>query len=305
MGQPKACWLGTALWGWGIDEAAACALLDGFAEAGGEVVDAATNYPINKNAQDFGVANEYLAAWLKSNPETNLRVFCKLGARDNLGSPLTDLSPSFVLTTVELLRSKFGSHLTGVGIHWDNRESERDIAETLEVFRSLLAEGLQIGLSGVRRPDLYAAAAPDLSSHWWIQVKENALTSEARQTYTPFFTDASYMAYGTNMGGLKSDANRSSSSSLALRGIELPDIAEKLTHTLEQWPDDVTPRPTNFVELALFLTHSNDGLVGMIAGPRDVQQLESTLSTWQRLNAAGSDPEWASRVRDVFRATLA
>ena len=64
--------LGTALWGWGVSKKEAFLILDNFVENGGLYIDCATNYPINKNIIDYGLALLWIEEWIKIN---NKRLF--------------------------------------------------------------------------------------------------------------------------------------------------------------------------------------------------------------------------------------
>ena len=274
--------LGTALWGWAVDEREAHALLDTFAAAGGRLVDAAVNYPINGKPSDFGRANSMIERWLRSRRPDGFKIFCKIGSVDNSGSAETALMASNVLLATELARSRFSDWLFGVGIHWDNREDLAEISETLSVFKQLSEEGFVVGFSGVARPDLYAAAAPELAHRWWIQVKENAESSEARARYEPHFPDATYIAYKINMGGVKKE-EAVTGSSLDLRGIKTPPVAARLRAFLNE-PHGLLPRPQTMNELALMMSWANPALHGVILGPRNVDQLTQSLVSWDHLN---------------------
>jgi len=286
----KALWLGTSLWGWGVDERTAHAILDVFAERGGRVVDAAVNYPINKRIVDFGRANAILANWLRRNPGSGIKVFCKIGALDNSGGPRANLHRSSILTSTELLRGKFFDELWGIGVHWDNRDDPEEIAGSLQGMSALRSDGLAIGFSGVQRPDLYAEREPQLAPHWWIQVKENGATNEARMRYAPHFPDARYLAYGINMGGVKTPRGVRSDSSLALRSLSEPEIAARLREFVES-DHGIEPRPTSLNQLALLMAFAKPELSGIILGPRTPEQLEETLSYWSRLTKANVDDQ--------------
>lgn len=284
----KSLWLGTSLWGWGVDERTAHALLDKFAENEGGVVDAATNYPINGRPENFGRANAILSGWLRSNPGSGIKVFCKVGSLDNSGSSDANLNGSSVLLTAELLRGSFSDDLWGVGIHWDNRHESEQISQTLDAMARLRAEGLEIGFSGVQRPDLYAGGAPELGSDWWVEVKENAATCEARLRYSPHFPMARYVAYGINMGGVKLENTPLPDSSLAKRGLSEPPIATRLRKFLSS-SHSIEPRPETLNELALLMTWANAELSGLIVGPRNSEQLAETMRYWSALKRSGSD----------------
>lgn len=278
--------LGTALWGWGIDRATAHRMLERFLVLGGRTLDTAANYPINKRPEDFGLAATWIADWIASNGTADLSVLMKVGARDNLGSPIADLDASSILQSEAIFRDKLGQALAAIAVHWDNRgDGEEDIdriAETVATMDRLQASGLSIGLSGIRRPDLYLNAAPALSSKWWIQVKENVQTNVARLSYSTHFPKARYLAYGINMGGIKVDPP-SVNSSLALRGLTHPGkLAERLSEIIAT-NYGLRPAPEDFNQLALLISYMNPALSGIIIGPRNVGQLEDTMLFWDKL----------------------
>lgn len=278
--------LGTALWGWGVNQTTAYKLLDQYVSFGGNVIDTATNYPINKRPEDYGLALNWIAEWLACTGRVDLSVIAKIGAIDNLGGSATNLTPSFILKSEKFLRDRLGSTLAAIAVHWDNRgDNEGDrvaIAETINEFGRISASGMSIGFSGVRHPQLYLEAAPELANKWWIQVKENALSNSARQHYYRIFQNARYLAYGINMGGIKLESP-SDHSSISLRGIKHPNgLVERLSNYLSS-KHGLRPSPTNLNELALITSFLNPALSGVIIGPRDVTQLLSTQNFWSRL----------------------
>ncbi len=280
--------LGTALWGWGIDRATAHNMLDRYVALGGSIVDTAANYPINKKTEDCGLAATWIADWIASNGTEQISVLVKIGATDNMGGPNSDLGLSNMLRSEAFFRSSFGTALAAIAVHWDNRgDHENDpeaIFETVNAMAKLQATGLSIGFSGVRRPDLYLKAAPELADKWWIQVKENTVSSAARLNYTQFFPKARYLAYGINMGGVKSE-HHSKDSSLALRGLNRPDnLVQRLSEFINS-NHGLKPAPRNINELALLTSYQNTALSGIIIGPRNIEQLESTMQFWGRLKA--------------------
>lgn len=283
--------LGTALWGWGVDRPAAYHILERFLSLGGRFVDTATNYPINKRSEDFGLAAKWIAEWIELNDAKPLSVFVKVGARDNMGSSSINLTAENILKSMDFFRNSYGEALSAIAIHWDNRgddEYDQDlIAETVEIMNRIHSTGLQIGFSGVRRPDLYLNALPCLSDKWWIQVKENVMSCAARMEYEKFFPKARYLAYGINMGGLKSESH-SENSSLALRGIKCPcNLVEHLTEFIT-FDHGLQPSPQNLNELALLIAYFNSALSGVVIGPRSVEQLENTMRFWGRLKTESS-----------------
>ncbi|MBK1656096.1 aldo/keto reductase [Allochromatium vinosum] len=284
----KVIMLGTALWGWGVDKETAHRMLDLFIDRGGQWIDTATNYPINANPEDFGRANQYIANWLISNPSSDLQIFCKIGSLDNSGKPDCNLSASAILTSTEILRGIFFEQLAGIACHWDNRFQENEITETIDAIEILHKEGFQIGFSGVKYPEIYRRCAPQLSDQWWIQVKENANTRYARDQYSKYFPSARYIAYGINMGGVKTSPDHyRSNSSMNLRKLEEPDKAVQLRRFLSEI-QDIEPRPKTLNELAMLATYANPEIHGFIIGPRSIEQLQQSLDYLEALRSSSA-----------------
>lgn len=293
--------LGTALWGWGIDRSMAFEMLDEYAAAGGTLIDTATNYPINKDADSFKLAATWLSEWMTANTGAGVKAFVKIGSTNNLGDARALLTPSFIDLSAELWEGQFGDALGALAIHWDNRSNRDEIAATLESFRSLLRQGIDIGFSGVQRPDIYASEAEDLLENWWIQVKDNPQTHAARASYAKYFPDARYLAYGINMGGVKLDENPGNDSSLTLRQISKPrDIVERIRGFIHS-PHSIRPAPKSLNDFSLAACYFNPGLSGIIIGPRNTEQLRSSLEYWNKLGSQAV-PEMAQQIASVVAA---
>lgn len=270
--------LGTALWGWGVDKLTAFELLDTFVAAGGRMIDAAANYPINGVAADCGKAMKWLAEWCQQNPDVILSVLVKVGSLDNSGKPDFDLNPVALFEHERRLRDLFGSNLSVIAVHWDNRTLAEvsAIEETVGAMADIKSRGLGIGFSGVKSPDAYLKAAPALASEWLIQVKENPLTNKARITYSQSFPDAKYFAYGINMGGVKKLRDKARAS-VTLRGISIPEeLVDRVSSYIAQ-EKDTKPQLRSMVEFSLALATTNPHLHGLIIGPRNPSQLNHTL----------------------------
>lgn len=293
--EDKALILGTALWGWGVDKRTAFTLLDKYVEQGGGGVDTAVNYPINKRSEDFGLALKWLSEWLAASRKVGVQIVVKIGALDNLGGGANDLSADCIRRTEGWLREVLGDALSVISVHWDNRGSEQraEIEDTVRELSRIHGDGLGIGLSGVRHPGLYFEAAPELAKSWNIQVKENALTTAARESYMQWFGGAKFFAYGINMGGAKPDAT-SISSSVRMRNIALPEgLIERMLAFLAS-DHGLEPRPRTLNELALITAYSNPFLSGVVVGPRDPAQLSETRQFWQQLKYSSAKSNWSA-----------
>lgn len=279
--------LGTALWGWGVERKDAYELLELFFENGGTLVDTAINYPISGRKEDFGEAIKWLADWKALHPQFKFSLIVKIGAMDNIGSSDVDLSFENIINTTSSLRDVFGDSLACISIHWDNRGGDAGdaylISQTVSAMSKIEISNLTIGISGIKFPELYYRANPALSEKWVIQVKENFVTSSAREAYQIYFPHAKYLAYGINLGGLKIESSKKDSS-IELRKISVPvPLVKKLSEFINT-DNSFQPSPTNFNELALAVSHANPWIAGVIIGPRNAKQLMDTLNYWGKLD---------------------
>jgi aryl-alcohol dehydrogenase-like predicted oxidoreductase len=292
--EDKSLVLGTALWGWGVDRNNAYELLEKFLNNGGSHIDTATNYPINKYKEDFGLAVKWIADWVSVNGSSKLALTVKIGSVDNMGTPDVNLAPSDIDRSANKLREKFGKALSCISVHWDNRTNHKNqtssIEQTVNAMSTLESEGIAIGLSGIKHPELYYKANPALADRWIIQVKENFVTRYARESYQRWFPNAKYLAYGINLGGLKTEP-AATDSSIELRQINIPkSTSEKLVCILNS-SHHFEPRPASLNELALAAAFVNPALSGVIIGPRNLSQLESTLEYWHKLKSTSNKPK--------------
>lgn len=292
--------LGTALWGWGITRPEAFKILERHFENDEIIVDTATNYPINKNPKDFGLAIRWLSEWTSAHPNEQFSLIAKIGSTNNMGGPESDLSHKNIIETTNRLRDSFGESLSCVSIHWDDRFGEAPkkhaIVQTVEAMTIVRDSGLEIGLSGIKAPEHYYLSNPELANEWIIQVKENFLTHNARSEYEKYFPKARYFAYGINMGGVKLECS-SDNCSVSLRGIK---VTSSLVQKMQEIIDSnhgIEPRPTNLNQLSLAFAHSNDSLSGVIIGPRNVLQLEETIQYWASLDKMDYKPNWPALLK--------
>ncbi len=191
--------LGTALWGWSVDQATAFAILDYFYGAGYRWVDTAMNYPINGNPADFRRSVTTLTAWCRDREVSDLQIVCKIGSLSNQKSPEHNLHPDFLAQELQYLRLGLGSNLAALMIHWDNRDDVIAIANSLTWLQ---AQGVGVGLSGIKHPEIYATCGQHLSTPQ-IQIKHNFLSS-GLDHYAPLAPwQPQFWAYGIAVSGLK------------------------------------------------------------------------------------------------------
>lgn len=132
-------------------------VLDNFVENGGLYIDCATNYPINKNIKDYGLALLWIEEWIKINNK-KLFIIVKIGSVDNLGTPNFDISCKKISTVSKELLDTFENSLGCISVHWDNRIENKDfklVQETVVALKEIKEKNnLSIGLSGIKNPKI-------------------------------------------------------------------------------------------------------------------------------------------------------
>jgi aryl-alcohol dehydrogenase-like predicted oxidoreductase len=274
--------LGTAQWGWTLTKSEAFTLLDRFYEAGFRSVDTATNYPINKKNEDFRQAESYLAEWLIANGVKDLELMMKVGSVNNLRTPECNLSPSFLLMSFEYYQRLFTSNLSHFMIHWDNREDEETIGKTVETLRHIQKEGAKMGLSGIKCPHLYAKYIHEINVKPTIQIKHNIFVSDYGK-YEQFHQKATFVAYGTNAGGVKLDTkDYHKGSVLAVREGDLgnsdPRIAQLLQRLININKNSHRPPITHFFQVGMLFALLHHDIHAMIIAPSTINQMDNTIS---------------------------
>ncbi len=275
--------LGTAMWGWTMDEATCFAVLDDFYAAGFREVDGATNYPINKQPADFRRAEKILCEWIKAHGVNDLRVMMKVGSLNNMRSPDNDLQKSFLLMCLDDYGAMLGSNLDMLMIHWDNRDDEAQIQSTLEALAITRDSGLRVGLSGIRRPDIYAAINARFQLDFYIQIKHNLLQSDYDR-YKPFHGNQRFLAYGINAGGVKLDSTRyNQHSSLSVRGGDTSNQSP-IIEALRQWLDSgPTPPFADFNQSSMAYVYHSPDIAGLLIGPSQIEQLRDSIVFYNTL----------------------
>ncbi|MCO6492680.1 MAG: aldo/keto reductase [Phaeodactylibacter sp.] len=283
--------LGTAMWGWTVPRATCFDLLDRFYRAGFREVDGATNYPINKKPEDFRKAENILLEWIKAHEVQDLKVMMKVGSVNNLRTPENNLAKSFLLMLLDEYRSEFGPNLDTFMIHWDNRQEEKGIRESLEALAIAREQGLRTGLSGIKHPGIYARLNQEFSLDFRIQAKHNILQSDYSR-YQAFHGRAGFIAYGINAGGVKLDPGQyRADSSLRARGGNVAEehpLTEKLQAILKEANQrGGRPPVSSFNHCGLaFACHSPD-MEGILLGVSRPEQLEDSMSFFEALRTYG------------------
>ena len=274
--------LGTANWGWTTDKQQAFALLEAFMKTGLREVDGATNYPINKVAEDFRASEQILLEFIKTHGLSDLAITMKVGSLDNLRSPDHNLSPSFLeMMTEEYLRL-FGDNLQTIMIHWDNREDEGQIRESLSsLLEAANKHGLRVGFSGLANPDAYHRVLKDAEGAFDIQFKHNILKSDLEK-YRLFNPEQfRFCAYGINAGGIKLDGNYAGNSSFLARGGEPKKVKAMLETIQKELPDwnlaSVRPPIKKMNQLGLIYALYTAQVRALLLGVSTIPQLNQSL----------------------------
>ncbi|MCB0704599.1 MAG: aldo/keto reductase [Saprospiraceae bacterium] len=279
--------LGTALWGWTIDQDACFQLLDNFYESGFRQIDCATNYPINQDPHAFRKAEHILKEWIRAHRVSDLRLLIKVGSLNNLGGAENNLSRSFLLMNLADYQEAFGANLETFMIHWDNRDSEAAVAESMEALQLAHQQGLTPGLSGIRHPEIYAALNQTFLLPFRIQIKHNILQS-AFAHYQSFHGKAEFLTYGTNAGGLKLNRVYRKESSIQVRNIA-PDLLLNIQHKLEEIlkssTDNGRPPLAHFFQLGMLFSYYLDQVTGILIGPSNADQLKENIRCWSLLQS--------------------
>lgn len=274
------------MWGWTLSKDQCFLLIDAFYRAGFRQIDAATNYPINKDPKDFRAAENILQEWKHAHGINDLEVIMKVGSINNLRTPDHNLNKSFLLLNLDDYQHKLGANLHTFMIHWDNRNDEAAISQTLEAMQVAHQEGLQVGLSGIKFPEVYARLNKNFQLDFRIQIKHNLFHSDFHR-YAPFQDKARFLAYGINAGGVKLDVGQyGSDSTLVVRGgtTAPTPLHSQLENLLPEWNRSALPLPIlQFNQLGLIYAYHHPKISGILIGPSGMEQLDRTIQFFQHL----------------------
>ena len=274
--------LGTAMWGWTVEQATAFELLDAFYHAGYRKIDAATNYPINKTPKDFRHSEKILETWINTNGISDLEIIMKVGSLNNMRTPDHNLTKSFLLMNLDEYQHRFGKNLQTFMIHWDNRDNPAEIRTSLEAFAIAQEQGLQPGLSGIKHPDIYAKLNQEFGFSFQIEMKHNLLYSDYTR-YASLHDQAQFLAYGINAGGLKLKTTAYSDvSSLKARGGKTNTL-HPIAEALQQLVEKNSPKLSTFNDCGMVFAALHPGIRGILIGPSRIAQLENTLAFNKKL----------------------
>lgn len=128
--------LGGNVFGWTADEKASFAVLDAFAEAGGNFVDTADVYSAWVPGHSGGKSEAVLGRWMKKHRAAgSMHVATKTGMLEG-----TDLSREKVHASMDASLERLGTDSVSLYYaHLD--ETRRDVAEIVDTFAALVADG--------------------------------------------------------------------------------------------------------------------------------------------------------------------
>ncbi|GGR07606.1 aldo/keto reductase [Streptomyces pilosus] len=203
--------LGAMLFGSTTDERTAFALLDRYAEAGGNFVDTSDNYAFWTDGGQGGQSEELLGRWRRSRGVGEEMVFAtKLGARplapgtDYVDNP-EGLSAKVIRESAERSRERLGlERLDLLYAHIDDHTVPQ--RETVEGFAALVAEGT-VGLLGVSNQAVWRveraraiAAAAGLPGYEVLQYQHSYLRPRS-DVPERLFPDGSLGHAGAELAG--------------------------------------------------------------------------------------------------------
>ncbi len=169
--------LGADLWGWRITEPDCFKLLDLFYDAGFREIDTASNYPINNDFLYYRKAENILHEWINANDINDLKIIAKVGSINNSNPPKNNLTFSFLLMSLDYYMDKFDTNLDVFMIHGDDLSSNKEIEDTVRVLK-IVREKLEVGLTGIRYPEIYHKISTDLKLNYTILINHTIFGSE-------------------------------------------------------------------------------------------------------------------------------
>lgn len=279
--------LGTAMWGWTMPKEICFELLNYYYEHGFRQIDTATNYPINKQPEDFRKSEIILQEWIHTHGVQDLQTIVKIGSINNLRSPEHNLNKSFMLMNLDDYRHKYGSNFNMLMIHWDNRDEEQAVRETLEALAEARKLGLEIGLSGIKYPAIYKKLNEEFKFNFHIQFKHNLLQSDYSR-YAVFHGTQRFTTYGINASGLKLEtAAYRADSSLKARGGDV-DTVHPITVSLQQVLMEANhtvnrPKLSTMNHIGMLYAYHSPDVESILIGPSKLSQLQDSLEFFEYL----------------------
>lgn len=277
------------MWGWTMPKAICFDLLQHYYEQGFRTIDTATNYPINKNPEDFRRSENILLEWINTHGINDLQVIVKIGSVNNLRSPEHNLNKSFILMNLDDYQYKYASNFNMIMIHWDNRDQEGEIRESLEALDIARQRGLAIGLSGIQHPEIYQSLNNEFHFDFHFQCKHNILQSDYNR-YVLFHGKRRFTTYGINAGGIKlQTTDYETNSSLKARGGNVENehpLAQPLQRIInEANAHNNRPILSTMNHIGMIFAYYSPDIESILVGPSKLSQLKDTLEFYTHLQS--------------------
>lgn len=284
----KLC-LGTAMWGWSVDEDMAYSILDCFYSNGYRYIDTANNYPLNGIKKDYHKSEMFISKWCKSRGVKDLKITYKIGSLSNSYTHENDLSPPFMSDQINRAIEIFTENLHIVMIHWDNRNNLSLIKTTIEFLNDyLIKNNLILGISGIKHTDIYKTIISDIKiSEVNIQSKHNFLYSDLSKYRCFSEINSKLWGYGISVSGLKlssEDYNKNSYVSLTRENNYHKNTLNK---NIEILLHDIISRHDlikSLYHIATIFSEQEDRLHGYIVAPSSLKQMQDIINFLANVN---------------------
>lgn len=283
--------LGTMTFGWGADESTTRAILDRFAEAGGNFIDTADVYSFWAEDNDGGVSETWIGRWLKDRQRRDFVIATKVRGRMWEGPNGEGLSRAHIMQAVEdSLRRLQVEAIDLYQTHYPDDDTPLD--ETLRALDDLIRQGKvrYIGASNypawLLAKSLWVSEAHDLARFDCLQPHYNLVhRAEFERELKPLCEDQQIgvIPYSPLAGGfLTGKYTRNSGIPAGTRGegsgriqeyaadARNFDIVDKL------WEIGAT-HGKSVVQVVLAWMLSQPVITAPIIGARTVAQLEDSL----------------------------
>lgn len=197
--------LGTAMWGWSVNENVAFNILDRFYDFGGRYIDTAYNYPINGDESKILYSAKLVSRWKKKLGVDDLNIMFKIGSVSNKKTNEIDLSDDNLSKMSILASELFENSLYSLMIHWDNRDGISEIYDTLAYLSGVCEHNrIRLGLSGIKHIEIYSKLINKLSFKQIDQQVKNSFIPDHVENLTKMEkVDFRLWAYGICGSGLK------------------------------------------------------------------------------------------------------
>ena len=274
--------LGTALWGWKVEESECFKILDYFYDNKFNKIDLATNYPINYDINSFRLSETIVEKWIKKNNVNDLKLIIKIGSIDNSGSTYNNLNYDSILKNFEYYSKKFKNNLWNIMIHWDNRNDKKKIIETIGALKVIKNQNINIGLSGIKYMKIYSRVLFENNLIPLIECKHNIFDSYVT-TYKEYFPSNQIYVYGINLGGLNLSNIYDNKSSISLRGIDTSkyeNFLKKLNEIINKYKSKLTFKIKTLNQISFIEISFNKNINGLIIGPSSLTQMIDSVSDY-------------------------